>query len=293
MNPSTPRPNVPGPAFVELRGSARADAAWVFAGLGRHLAVAAVLAGAAAGAVYADHAAAPRSALLLAGYRAYLAGDVANAGFLAALPLVLERRFIPEGRESGDFVLYYDRPEWATAVEAVLSSSLGRYQPRQRRYFLRDAGADPLSEPGTALPMGFRLRPVDQALLDDPALGKREQLVEEMCSERTSAGDFLARSFGTALLRDGAVAGWCLSEYNLGQRCEVGIAVDEPFRRRGLAKQLGRAFARQALAAGVQEIGWHCWEDNAASCATARALGFAPARTDLAHLVRLARTGGR
>lgn len=166
MNPSTRRPSIPAPALVELRGSARAHAAPVFAGLGWHLAVPAVLAGAAAGVVYGDHAA-PRSALLLTGYRAYLAGDAANAGFLAALPPVLERRFVLEGREFGEIVLYYDRPEWATAVKAVLSSALVWYQARQTRYFSRDAGASPLSEPETGLPAGFRIRPVDRALLDD------------------------------------------------------------------------------------------------------------------------------
>lgn len=75
-----------------------------------------------------------------------------------------------------------------------------------------------------------------------------------MWSERESAADFVTRSFGLALHHD-AVVGWCLSEYNLGHRCEVGIAVDEPFRRRGLATLMGGAFARQALAAGVSEIG--------------------------------------
>jgi RimJ/RimL family protein N-acetyltransferase len=141
------------------------------------------------------------------------------------------------------------------------------------------------------LPDGFRLTPVDPVLLDDAALANRDALIEEACSERESVEDFLARSFGVALLHGRAIAGWCLSEYNLGQRCEVGIAVDGAFRRRGLAKALGRAFARQALAADVHDVGWHCWEDNAASVAMARALGFASVRAYPARLVRLARAG--
>jgi RimJ/RimL family protein N-acetyltransferase len=255
--------------------------------------VPAVLAGAAAGAEYADRAATPRGALLLAGHRAYLAGDPADAGFLAALPPVLERRMIPEGREAGDFVLYYDRPEWAEAVEVALAPGLKGYQERRRCYFVRDVGAGPDPVAVAPLPIGFRLEAVDRVLLGDPTLAGRDELIEEIRSERESAADFLARSFGLALLRDRAVAGRCLSEYNLAQRCEVGIAVDEQFRRRGLATQLGSAFARQALAAGVSAIGWHCWEDNAASCATARALGFAPVRTYAAHSARLARAGAR
>jgi GNAT superfamily N-acetyltransferase len=291
MNPAT-FGNAPIPDLAELQGAARENAAPLFADLAWHLAVPAVLAGAAIGAVYADTATTPRSALLLAGHRAYLAGDPSDAGFLSALPPVLERRLVPDGHESGDFVLYYDRPEWAAAVEAALAPWLAGYRSLRRCFFSRDAGAGPVPAPAAPLPEGFRLAAVDRALLDDPTLPGRDELVEEVCSERVSVDDFLARSFGTVLLHEGGVAGWCLSEYNLGRRCEVGIAVDGPFRRRGLATRLGSAFARQALtAAGIAEIGWHCWEDNAASCATARALGFALVRTYPARWVRLARAG--
>ena len=50
---------------------------------------------------------------------------------------------------------------------------------------------------------------------------------------------------------------------------------------------MGRAFARQALAAGVTELGWHCRADNAASRATSRALGFALAHEYPSHRVAL------
>ena len=277
------------PALVELRGEHRANAAPLFGGLSWHLAVPAVLADAANGVVCADRGSAPRCALLLAGHRAYLAGDPADADFLAALPSVLERRFVPAGHDWGDFALYYDRSGWARAAEAALAPRLRGYQERRRSNFVRDAGAGPAPAADVSLPEGFRLAVADRALLGDPALGNRDELVEEVCSERASVDDFLARSFGTVLLHDGAVAGWCLSEYNLTRRCEVGIAVDGPFRRRGLATRMGGAFLRQALAAGVAEVGWHCWEENAAPCATARALGFELVGTYPAHRVRLAR----
>ncbi len=62
-----------------------------------------------------------------------------------------------------------------------------------------------------------------------------------MTSERPSE-DFLRRSFGQCLVHNGAIAGWCLSEYNSGPRCEVGIAVAEPYQRRGLATTMAIAF---------------------------------------------------
>jgi GNAT superfamily N-acetyltransferase len=272
-----------------LRAAERERAAPLFAGLDWHLAVPAALAGAATGEVYVDSAPAPRSGLLLTEGRAYLAGDPRNGAFLAAARPALERRFVPPTWEVGAFTLYYDHPDWPTAAETALLAGLKEYRAWPQCHFLKDQRAEVETTAASGLPEGFRLAAVDASLVDDPALEHKEALREEMCSERASVVDFLAKSFGLVLLHEHAVAGWCLSEYNLGHRCEVGIAVDEPFRRRGLATLLGRAFARQSLAAGVSEIGWHCRRDNAASCATARALGFTLMHEYPAHRVALSR----
>jgi GNAT superfamily N-acetyltransferase len=242
--------------------------------------------------VYADSAAAPRVGLLLTGHRAYLAGDPGNGAFLVAARPALDRRFVPAGREVGAFTLYYDHTDLLTTAETALSAGLRECRALPQCYFVKDQRAERAESetpPAAGLPEGFRLAAVDASLVRDGTLENKESLLEEMCSERASVADFLASSFGLALLHGNTVAGWCLSEYNLGQRCEVGIAVAEPFRRRGLATRLGRAFARQALAAGVTDIGWHCRRDNAASCATARALGFALAQEYRSHRVALSR----
>ena len=225
--------------ITELRAAEYERAAPLFAGLSSHLAVSAVLAGQAAGAVYADSAAAPRSGLLVCEHGAHLAGDPRNESFVTALRLVLERHFVPAGWEVGAFTLFYDHPDWPAAAEAALSAELKDFRLRPQCHYLKDLRAE--SEPSVAgeggqsleLPEGFRLAAVDASLVDDPAVGNKAELLEELCSERPSVADFLARSFGLALLHENAVAGWCLSEYNLGHRCEVGIAVDQPFRGRG------------------------------------------------------------
>ena len=103
-----------------------------------------------------------------------------------------------------------------------------------------------------------------------------EQLAE-MCSERPSVEDFLARSFGVCLVDEeqGTLAGWCLSEYNCGNRCEVGIEVAEAYQRRGMGTLLARALCREAFARrGIRQVGWHCLAANAASGATARRAGL-------------------
>ena len=53
-----------------------------------------------------------------------------------------------------------------------------------------------------------------------------------MCSERASVDEFLGRSVGVYIVRRDPTAGdelvsWCLSEYNHGGRCEIGIETAE------------------------------------------------------------------
>ena len=129
------------------------------------------------------------------------------------------------------------------------------------------------------LPEDFLLRPVDRAMFDEP-IQDLDDLKEEMCSERSSPDDFLAKSFGVALLdahrqnKMRVLAGWCLSEYNYADRCEVGIGTQEPYRRRGFATLMGMALIEEASLRGVTQLGWHCFTSNQASVATALKLGF-------------------
>lgn len=56
-------------------------------------------------------------------------------------------------------------------------------------------------------------------------------LVKEMQSERQSVRDFLDKSFGLCLVQGDGIVSWSLSEYNSEDRCEVGIATVEGYRR--------------------------------------------------------------
>ena len=114
------------------------------------------------------------------------------------------------------------------------------------------------------------LAPVDAALPGSPPpppppgqeLAGLDDLREEMVSERVSVADFLARSFGLALLHGDELVGWCLSEYNTATRCEVGIGVAEGHRRQGLATCMARTFGQLARQRGIEHIGWHCWREQ-------------------------------
>jgi RimJ/RimL family protein N-acetyltransferase len=247
-----------------------------------HLAVAAALAGEAQGQVLVEPKAAPSSGAVLVGHRLYLAGDPANQDLMAQLRRAMEER---ESLRGGYLGVYPDRPSWREAVERSGLVEAVTYEGARRYYRLETAERSPSALGG--VPEGFRIVPVDALLIEDAQLGNREALLEELVSERESAADFLERSFGIVLIHERAVAGWCLSEYNLDGRCEVGIGVQEPFRRRGLATLLGQTFIRQAVPADIREIGWHCWAGNVGSSATAERLGFALVGEYPAFVVKL------
>ncbi len=249
-------------------GRARA----VFQPLDHILAVTAVLDGLMPGAtVYVDNPAEPRSALIYSLRRFYLAGDPDNAAFNGELRRFFEDKVYPEGRatDAEVLVLYYAPNGWSEHLTEILPEE---HPIAGERRYLRFKGAP--REWRSLLPVGFELRRVDEALLRERELEGIEDLEEEMCSERASVADFLAQSFGVCLVHEKALVGWCLSEYNSGNRCEIGIGTAADFRQRGLATLMTLAFIEVAHEKGVTEIGWHCYADNQPSVATALKAGF-------------------
>ncbi len=234
------------------------------------LAVAAVLAGRAAGRVYADDPDAPRLALVSPHWgRLYVLGR-ANAQAASALAALVQEQITPAARAAGASVFTLAcPPDWEPYLSEALQST--RAVPADRQYYRWAGEAYPRFEP----PDGFTLLRVDEGLLARPEIRDLQLLAEEMASERTSVDDFLARSFGVAALWQDRLAGWCLSEYNTETRCEVGIATLEPFQRRGLASALGCAFLDMARAQAMSEVGWHCWKRNVPSAASALKIGLA------------------
>jgi len=259
--------------MYELAPNAYPQVVPLFAGMDCHLAVAAILAGDAAGQVYVDDPASPRAALVRCGQRFYLAGH-ASAAVSAALRLFFAEQVYPQGLAAGawGFTLDYTPGDWERVlVEDVLAGK----HPMLDRHHYYALHLDARQRQAPPLPDGLTPRLVDRALLGETHLRHLDELREEMCSERPSVEDFLAHSFGVCLVRGDELVGWCLSEYNTGDRCEVGIATREGYRRRGLGAWMACALAEQARARGIRHVGWHCYANNAASIATARKAGFA------------------
>ncbi len=249
----------------------------LFSGFSDYLAVSAALAGQSPATVYLDDLLQPNVALLHVQRRFFLAGNANLPGVIQALNNLFKEQLYPQARAAGDegYVLHFTE-HWANVIKdgvlAGMNSDLYWAQ-----YYHFHIGQEHLNnQPPMALPDGFSIQIVDRKMVERQDLENRHELFLEMQSERPSVDAFLEKSFGLVLIKGNCqVAGWCLSEYNLGDRCEVGIAVDARFRRLGLGTALGKAFIDQAVGLGYREIGWHCWQWNQPSQAAALKIGFA------------------
>jgi RimJ/RimL family protein N-acetyltransferase len=271
----------------ELDITEHANVASLFAHYDHDLAVAAALAGVAAGRVFVDDAAPARAAMLQVSRRLYLGGKV-PADLVADLHAWFEEEGFPGALASGANILaIYGAPAvWRDALLKILAD---RHPIRVAREVYE--GPTGPRDWQSMLPQGFTLRLVDEALLGS-GLKRLDDLREEMCSERPTVEEWLVRSFGVCAVHEDELAGWCLSEYNLDERCEIGIETCEPYRRRGLGAAMAAALIDEAYQRGVQRVGWHCYASNLASAATARKAGLTKVADCVVYEIWADRTWG-
>lgn len=244
----------------------------LFRGDHAHLAIASALAGESPTDLYVDGPHDPHAGLLLLwNGRLFLAGEPGDGPFARALAPLLRERYIPQARagKPAYCAIAYDPPGWDTFLPTLLAGH-ETFRIEYEYYAWR------LTAPvvPSVLPDGFRLRPVDAALVDDTTLGNHEALLDETQSEAPSVAAFLQGRFGYCIQHGDDLVAWCLSEYNHGDRCELGIETQPPYQRQGLARAAALATIAQAQREGITTIGWHCRRENHASSALARNLGF-------------------
>jgi RimJ/RimL family protein N-acetyltransferase len=250
----------------------------LFMPLTHHLSIESILAGSSPGRVFVDDVKKPRTAVAWFKRRLFLAGNRTNETINVALNRLFTNVYYPEmiaaGLGQSAFTMVYT-PGWDRVMDVVLA---GKNPLRGQRHCYR---LDPSkTDWKVRLPREFKLRWVDAALLADSTLTNLDYVTNEMVSERASVEDFLEKSFGTCVVKDNEIVGWCMTEYNTENRCELGIATADEFQRQGLATTGASATMREAARRGYTEIGWVCDVDNKPSMILAQKLGFSLLRAD-------------
>jgi len=235
-----------------------------------HALVAALFAGYASGRLFVDDPSRPQTGMIVCNSRILCAGDATQMDFLNEMRLIFFDELIPTHLARGQdaYLVYASGESWDTSL-AHLFRNRNLHHGTRGYYEITDF----TSQPDLHLPDGFSMQLITPEFLSSDVDGL-EAVKEEMCSERLSIEDFLARSFGLCAVHANEVAGWCMAEYNVGERCEIGIATVPKYQRKGIATLATWSFLAEARGRGYTQVGWDCWTRNAASVATARKAGF-------------------
>ena len=242
-----------------------------FEPLDYNLAIASILAGLTPGDFYSDDPEKPVVALLAYNHHLFLAGTPGDGASKQALNRFIGETIFPRLADTGRDVIFLhaSHSAWHPHIDEILA---GWYPVIRQRTYLE---CTQLSQDWRKLlKPEFSLHPVDDELLSQSHLEHLDYLKEELCSERPTIEGFLEKSFGFCVLKDEQLAGWCLSEYNTGDRCEVGVATVDAFQRQGLGTVTTLALIEHAFSHGYHRIGWHAWTRNTPSVALALKAGF-------------------
>lgn len=230
-----------------------------------HLAIEGIMLGDVEARVFVDDPTQPQSGLICRPPRYFLAGSPSRPG----LPDEIAGLVRSFDTQSELYLLFYSPQSWENLLEGSFKGlfpinrvhSNYSIQLEERLYF------------NGGLPEGIEFVQVDHGLLSGN-LKYVDDMKDEMCSERASVEDFLQKSFGLVPIHDSKIIGWCLSEYNTTEACEIGIAIRPEYQRQGLATAITLAFLDLARQRGLQRVGWNCWKDNIPSAKTAVKAGF-------------------
>jgi GNAT superfamily N-acetyltransferase len=235
-----------------------------------HALVTALFEGCVTARLFVDDPAVPQAGMIVCNSRVLCAGDVSQIDFLDEMAHTFTDELISAQLARGNdaYLVYASGEAWDTTLQ-YLFPTRDLYHGTRQYYEITDF----IPKPDMQLPDGFSMQRITPEFLSSDVAGL-DAVREEMCSERTSMEDFLARSFGFCPVHSNEIAGWCMSEYNVGDRCEIGIATVEKHQRQGIATLITWYFLAEAFRRGYTRVGWDCWTRNVPSVATARKAGF-------------------
>jgi len=235
--------------------------------LNYHLVLKSIIHGYTNAHVYVDNLTNPRTAFLWNKGKVWLLG-MPYDNIATSLVEVIEKyqKYLRE-HDADYFRLHYNKA-WAPHISTIFNGL--RCEEFPRSYYHIDARVMNLR---VNPPQGIKITQVDEDLISSN-YKNLERVLDEMSSECVSVAAFLERYYAYAALDGDTIVSWCMSEYNTGSSCELGIETIDNYQRRGLATQVARAVIGHALKNEIYNIGWHSWKRNLPSVKTAMKIGF-------------------
>lgn len=167
-------------------------------------------------------------------------------------------------------MLYYPTDEkWEAALETVMKGI--RPMKSGRMTFTRHLE-------GVAGPLGEDIVVIDRELLKQRHLAGLEDIIHEIQDGWPSQAAYEKNGFGCAAIQHTeagpAIVSWCLTDWVVGQECELGIQTVASYQKKGWAQKVAHGALSLAKQRGIASVGWQYWSDNIASQRTALSVGF-------------------
>jgi hypothetical protein len=236
--------------------------------LGHNLILTSIIEGKTKATVYVDSIHNPKTSILWVKRKMFLLGHPDRKS-LKKISSTIEANYFQylSVHQLNSFILFFDE-RWRPLIRNIFPElDIEEYT---RSYY--NLKIDSLKKISTFLE-NVHVKIITNTLLSSN-IKNLELVKEEMCSERNSVEDFMQHSFGHVVIKGDEIISWCMSEYNTGSKCELGIATVEDQRKKGYATLVANTVINHASEHGINEIGWHCWKNNIPSIKTAMKLGF-------------------
>lgn len=202
----------------------------------------------------------------------FLLGNIiSNLSFMANF---LKIHFDAHTKQIKEYCSLIYANEWQLLLEHDLNLPINEIQLKSRQLYKLDHLT--ITDWKSCLPEGYILYPVSQEVLK-LELRNMNFLEDELLSMWDKIDNFFRTGFGSCVVYDDALVGFCLGEYysttERGKKFGIGIETFPEFQQKGIAT----AMASWVLAKGLNlgyAVYWDCFKDNIPSRKTALKLGF-------------------
>ncbi len=223
----------------------------------------AMAAGSAPHTCWADREADPSVCIVLEGHSLFVGGDAQSPAADKALDFLAHKILTPELRQELHVIkIVYPDDAWKEKLQSAFAGN-------EVYVYMRSVFRHPTPDTAAVqeLPQ-IRLISEDMKKLDNFSM-----IQNEVESTLGSVVKFLAMGFGSALVMENRVCGFCTAEYISAGECAIGIEVLQEYQQKGYATQMTALFLRESARRGLVSY-WECWKNNIPSAKTAERSSF-------------------
>lgn len=198
----------------------------------------------------------------------FLSNGIQCGTFSSEMNLIFKDDILPKYEKIGklDYVIFYSQKD---NCENVLNNMFDGLSPMRSR---RMTFSNDMLNVETVLSKG--IYPVNKELFAKSDMSGLDGVINEILGGWASVNDFLKSGFGCVAIKDSKIIGWCLTDWVVGDECEIGIETYPEYRKQGFGNKLASGALTLAKNMGIKRTGWQCWFNNDGSIATAKSVGF-------------------